>query len=334
MSDASPVLIVAEVGSVHDGSYGNALRLIDAAADCGADAVKFQTHIADIETLPDAPAPSYFKHESRIHYFSRTAFDADQWRALKARCADRGVMFLSSPFSEEAVDLLEAIGLERYKIPSGEVTNLPLLEKIASLRKPVLLSSGMSSWTELDAAVAVIRRVHDDLTVMGCTSMYPCPYEHVGLNVLAAMKRRYGLPVGLSDHTMTSYAAIAAVTLGAVVVEKHFTFSRAMYGSDAAHSMEPAEFTDMVRGIRAVEVMLGSPVDKADASRFADMKVIFEKSIVSRGEIPAGTVLTREMLAFKKPGTGIPPARVCEVVGRRAAHTVPANTLLSMDDLQ
>ena len=328
------VLIIAEVGSVHDGSVGNALRLIDAAAEAGADAVKFQTHIAAAETLPDAPAPPFFQHESRTDYFSRTSFDLDEWRRLKARCAECGVVFLSSPFSEEAVDLLETVGLERYKIPSGEVTNLPLIEKIAVLRKPVLLSSGMSSWADLDLAVQTVRRVHDNLTVMGCTSEYPCPDEHVGLNVLVEMRARYGLPVGLSDHTLHPYAAIAAVVLGATVIEKHFTFSRKMYGSDAAHSMEPHEFAEMVRGIRAVERILSNAVDKSDASRFADMKRIFQKSIVSRTEIPAGTVLTRDMLAFKKPGNGISAARVNEIVGRTTTRPIRANTLLAPDDLR
>lgn len=330
---ARGVFVIAEIGSVHDGSFGNALALVDAAAAAGADAVKFQTHIADAETLPDAPSPSYFTSESRIEYFTRTGFAPAQWKALKARCDERGVMFLSSPFSEEAVDLLEQVGLERYKIPSGEVSNIPLLRRIASLRKPVILSSGMSSWEELDAAVAAIRTVHNDLTVLNCTSEYPCPDEHVGLNVMHEMRTRYGVPVGLSDHTLAPYASLAAVALGAAVIEKHFTFSRLMYGSDARHSMEPGEFAGLVQGIRAVERMLEAPVDKADVSRFAPMKQIFEKSIVTRVELPSGTVITREMLAFKKPGDGVPAAAVDEVVGRRVVRTLAANTRIQRQDL-
>jgi len=328
------VFIIAEVGSVHDGSVGNALRLIDAAAAAGADAVKFQTHIAEAETLPDAPSPSYFTDEPRMAYFKRTAFSVDAWRSLKARCDLRGVAFLSSPFSEAAVDLLESVGMERYKIPSGEVTNLPLLAKIAALGKPVLLSSGMSSWAELDAAVETIRRRHADLTMLACTSEYPCAYERVGLNVLAEMRARYGVPVGLSDHTLTSYASFAAVTLGATVVEKHFTFSRAMYGSDAPHSLEPEEFADMVRGIRAIETMIANPVDKNDVARFADMKRIFQKSVVAARAIAAGTRLTRDMLACKKPGTGIPAADLDRIVGRSAARAIAADTLLAPEDLE
>ena len=184
-----PVFVIAEVGSVHDGSLGNALCLIDAAADCGVDAVKFQTHIPEAETLPDAPMPSYFKGEPRFEYFKRTGFTVEQWRRLKQRCDERGILFLSSPFSEQAVDLLESVGVEQYKIPSGEVTNLPMLGKIAQLKKPVLLSSGMSSWPELDHAVETVREHHNDLTVLQCTSEYPCSYERVGLNVMLEMRR-------------------------------------------------------------------------------------------------------------------------------------------------
>jgi len=214
------------------------------------------------------------------------------------------------------------------------VTNLPLLAKIAALGKPVLLSSGMSSWAELDAAVETIRRRHADLTMLACTSEYPCAYERVGLNVLAEMRARYGVPVGLSDHTLTSYASFAAVTLGATVVEKHFTFSRAMYGSDAPHSLEPEEFADMVRGIRAIETMIANPVDKNDVARFADMKRIFQKSVVAACAIAAGTRLTRDMLACKKPGTGIPAADLDRIVGRSAARAIAADTLLAPEDLE
>jgi len=327
------VEIIAEVGSVHDGSLGNAGKLIEAAAQAGADTVKFQTHIAEAETLADAPMPPYFKGEPRLDYFRRTAFTPPQWRGLMFRCAERGVGFLSSPFSAQALELLEELGAERYKVPSGEVTNLPLIELIAQTGKPVLISSGMSDWAELDRAVETVLRRHDRLVVMQCSSEYPCPYERVGLNVMLAMKERYGLPVGLSDHTLTSHACLAAVALGAGVVEKHFTFSRLMYGSDAAHSLEPAEFAQLCQGVRAVEIMLASPVDKADASRYTDMKRIFEKSLVSLAEIPAGARLTAELVGVKKPGFGIPAARLGEVLGRRAARAVPADRLLSEADI-
>jgi N-acetylneuraminate synthase len=253
---------------------------------------------------------------------------------LKAHCEQRGIEFLSSPFSVEAVDLLEDVGTRRYKIGSGEVTNTPLLEAVAQTKKPILLSSGMSTWSELDEAVKTIMRHHDGLTVLQCTSEYPCSYKEVGLNVMLEAQKRYKLPVGLSDHTLTSHASIAAVVLGASVIEKHLTFSRKMYGSDARHSLEPDEFADLVQAIRAVETILRSPVDKdAKAAELREMKTIFEKSVVSTVDIPAGTVLSAGMLAVKKPGTGIPARRLREIVGCRVVRDVRKDTLLREEDL-
>lgn len=332
MGNISRTLIIAEVGSVHDGSFGNATRLVEAAAACGVDAVKFQTHIPEAETLPDAPMPPYFKGEPRFEYFKRTGFTLDQWVALKACCDQNQVIFLSSPFSEEAVALLEKVGVTQYKIPSGEVTNLPMLEVIAITGKPILLSSGMSSWEELDQAVEVIRRRNPDLTVLQCTSEYPCPYENVGLNVMVEMAERYKTSVGLSDHTLTNYASFAAVVLGATVIEKHFTFSREMYGSDAPHSLEPDELKDLVEGIRAIETMMAVQVDKANTASFQHMKDIFEKSLVAEVDVLAGTVLTREMVGIKKPGTGISAARLNEFLGRRLVSSVKAGKLFREAD--
>jgi N-acetylneuraminate synthase len=332
-TEPTKITIIAEVGLNHDGSLGNALALIDAAAECGADVVKFQTHLAEAETLPSAPSPPYFASEPRYEYFKRTAFALDQWNALKGHAEARGLRFLSSVFSVEAVDVLERLGVESYKIPSGEVTNLPLIEHVAKTGKPIYLSSGMNNWAELDAAVGTIRRHHSRLWILQCTSAYPCPYEQVGLNVILEMQQRYRLPIGLSDHTMTNYAAFAAVALGATVVEKHLTFSRRMYGSDAKHSLEPLEFAELVHGIRAVETMLAAQVDK-DASALQSMKAVFEKSVVALVNIPTGTVITREMVGLKKPGTGIPPSQLDRVVGRVTVRPVSANTLIAWDDLE
>ena len=329
-----PVLVIAEIGSVHDGSFGNALRLIDTAADCGAGAVKFQTHIAQAETLRDAPLPPYFQGEPRFEYFQRTAFRSEQWVQLMSHAEERGLLFLSSPFSVEAVELLESIGISQYKIPSGEVTNLPMLSVIADTGKPVLLSSGMNSFSEVDQAVKLFVRSGNRLTVLQCTSEYPCPYEQVGLNVMLEFQERYATPVGLSDHTLDNYSSFAAVTLGASVIEKHLTFSRRMYGSDAKNSLEPAEFLDLTRGIRAIETMLGNPVDKNDIGRFGQMKEIFQKSVTSLIDIGAGTTITREMLGIRKPGTGIPAAKIDKVVGTRAVRAIQANRVIGWNDLE
>jgi N-acetylneuraminate synthase len=328
----SPVAIIAEIGSVHDGSFGNACRLIEAAAAAGATAVKFQTHVADAETLPDAPMPPYFKGEPRLEYFRRTAFTEPQYRRLMQVAADHGVAFVASPFALEAVDFLAGLGLGYYKIPSGEVTNLPLLERVATTGRPVLLSSGMSTWDELDQAVAVLRG--SPLLVMQCSSVYPCPPPQVGLNVMSEMKNRYRLPVGYSDHTRGIAAPVAAAALGAVAIEKHFAFSRMMYGSDAGNSMEPAEFRQMADAVRETWEILAHPVDKSLAGSYAEMKLIFEKSIVAAHDLGAGTVLATSHLAFKKPGDGIRADRYQALLGRRLKVSVPANTPLREEWLE
>lgn len=325
--------IIAEIGSVHDGSFGNACKLIESAAGCGANAVKFQTHIAEAETLADAPMPSYFQGEPRLNYFRRTAFTKPQWLELSGICKTNGVAFLSSPFSLEAVDVLEQVGIDLYKIPSGEVSNLPLLERVSQTGKPVLLSSGMSSWTELDQAMEALKS-GGEVTVMQCTSAYPCPPERVGLNVIAQMAQRYGQQVGFSDHTNGCAAAFAAAALGATVIEKHFTFSRLMYGSDAANAMEPDDFKEFSRGLNDIWAMISSPVDKEDIEPYGEMKRVFEKSIVTALPLKAGSVITLEDMAFKKPGDGLSAARYREYVGRVIAHDLPADHKFDEQDFQ
>ena len=331
------VCILAEVGNLHDGSLELAKVFIRRAAACGIDSVKFQTHIFDAESLPDAPNPSYFKTESRKDYFSRTAFTPRQWKELRRFAEEEyGVEFLSSVFSTAAVDLMESIGLKRYKIPSGEVTNIALLEKIALLRKPVLLSSGMSTWKELDTAVSALKsKGCRDITLLQCTSLYPCPPEKAGLNILAEMKKRYGLPVGFSDHTLGNSCAIAAVVMGASVIEKHFALSGRMYGSDAKHSLTPSQMKVFVSEIRDAEKSLSQKVNKDALARdLKEMKIIFEKSIVSRSEIPQGSRITLDKIDFKKPGDGIRADRYREVLGKAAKVTIPANTKIKMEMLR
>lgn len=323
--------IIAEIGNTHEGSFGLAKCFIKAADQCGVDAVKFQTHIFEAESLPDAPNPPYFKDETRKEYFERTGFDLEQWRELK-RFADEecGVEFLSSPFSLEAVDLLEQVGIKTYKIPSGEVSNLPLLIRIAKTGKRVLLSSGMSSWAELGEAVKTLKdNGCNDLILLQCTSEYPCPPENAGLNIMQEMKERYNLPVGFSDHTLGIAVPIAAVCLGACVIEKHFTLSKLMYGPDARFSANPEEMKVLVENIRAVEKMLGNKIDKdVKAATLSQMKTTFEKSIVAACNIPADTIIEGRHLAYKKPGDGIPARMFQEILGKKTMNNIPANTKL------
>ncbi|MFA5292228.1 MAG: N-acetylneuraminate synthase family protein [Phycisphaerae bacterium] len=330
------VFIIAEIGNSHEGSVGLAKRFIKTAADCGADAAKFQTHIFDAESLPNAPTPSYFKDESRKEYFERTAFDLKQYKELKRYTEEEcGIEFISSVFSLEAVDLLEHAGVKRHKIPSGEVTNIPLLEKVASIGKPVLLSSGMSTWSELDKAIETLKADGcRDITVLQCSSFYPCPPEKAGLNILTEMKNRYNLAVGFSDHSLGISASIGAVMLGAEVIERHFTLSKEMYGSDAKHSLEPDEFKQLIKEIREIEKIISSKAGKDKlAEELKDMKVTFEKSIVTKNLIPKGTKITLDMIAFKKPGDGIKPDKYKEIIGRIAKLSIAADMKITMEML-
>ena len=326
------ISIIAEIGSTHDGSIGNALKAIDAASESGANIVKFQTHIAEAESLPNAPSPIFFNEESRMDYFRRTAFNIEQWIKIADYCKLKNVEFLSSPFSLEAVELLEKVGVSSFKIPSGEVTNLPLLERISKTSKCVYLSSGMSNWSELDQAINILKK-SNALIPMQCTSSYPCDPESVGLNIIGEMRERYKLPVGFSDHTLGFAAAISAVALGCVVIEKHFTFSKLMYGSDAYHSMEPKEFKLFCDSIKEAAIIRGTKVDKNNLDQFMQMKKIFQKSIVTSCNLKKGEILCEDNISFKKPGNGISASQYKKIIGKRLLKDMPKNIQISWGDL-
>jgi len=332
------IYIIAEIGNTHEGSLGLAKQFIKAAADCGVDAVKMQTHMFEAESLPCAPNPPYFKDETRKEYFERTSFTLEQWKELKRYSQnDMKIDFFSSPFSLEAVDLLEKVGMDTYKIASGEVNNIPLLKKIAKTKKRVLLSSGMSSWSEIDEAVETLQlNGCEDLTVLQCTSEYPCPPEQSGLNVLDEIKLRYkNIKIGYSDHTMGVAIPLAAVVKGATVIEKHFTLSQKMYGSDAMNSIEPKEFKRLVDEIRQIQIALSHNVDKDEKVRYLkDMKRTFEKSIVSSRSIKSSEVISEGDLAFKKPGDGIPARQYNKVLGKRMNKCVDKDYQFTWTDFE
>ena len=323
--------IIAEIGNTHEGSVGLAKQIIKAAAECGVDAVKFQTHIFEAESLPNAPNPPYFKDETRKQYFERTAFNLEQYITLKEFAEKEcGVDFFSSPFSIEAVDLLLSAGIKTFKIPSGEVSNIPLLEYLSYKADWVILSSGMSSWEELDNAIAVLEG-KCKLTVLQCTSEYPCLPQNAGLNVMIEIKDRYQVPVGFSDHTLGVGVPVAAVVSGATLVEKHFTLSKLMYGSDAKNSTEPHEFKQLVQDIRAVELAISHKINKDEkVNSLKEMKTIFEKSIVSARDLKSGDILTFNDLVYKKPGNGIPAATYKNILGKKLNCDVPKDTPLQM----
>ena len=312
-------LIIGEVGLSHDGSLGLAHAFIDEVARGGADAVKFQTHIAAAESTPAEPFRVKFSRQdaTRYEYWKRIEFSETEWKGLADHAREKGLIFLSSPFSREAVDLLVRVGMAMWKVGSGEVGTVPMLDAMIATGKPILLSSGMSDLAELDKAVDRVRRANVPLAVLQCTTAYPCPPERIGLNMVPFFRERYGCFVGLSDHSGTIYPAIAAATLGADVVEVHVTMSRGMFGPDVPASVTMEELRQLVDGIRFVEKMRVNPVDKdAIARDMAPLRAIFNKSLVARERLAAGTVLTEAHLAMKKPGTGIPAERLPEILGR------------------
>jgi N,N'-diacetyllegionaminate synthase len=330
LGPGEPAFLIAEIGNNHDGSARQAEAFVRAAAEAGADAVKFQTHIAEAEMLPSTPTPPHFD-EPRYAFMQRMELSLDEHLHLKARAEELGMVFFSSPFSVEAVDLLERVGVPLYKIASGEVTNPPLLEAVARTGKPILLSTGMSALSDIDRAVEIFKQAGTEIVVLQCTSSYPCPPEKVNLRAMSALGERYHCPVGLSDHTPGIYSGIAAVALGAVCVEKHFTLSRRLYGPDHHASLEPEDLQRLVEGVRHVESALGDGIKERDPAH-DPVRAAFEKSVVARVPIGAGATIETSMLTTKRPGTGIPAASIPEIVGRKAARDLEANHLLEAGD--
>jgi len=330
-------MIVAEVAQAHDGSLGMAHAFIDAIANAGADAVKFQTHIAAAESTPREPFRVHFSKQdvTRYDYWRRMEFTEEQWRGLAEHARERGLIFLSSPFSVEAVELLSRIGVPAWKIASGEVSNTPMFERIVKTRLPILLSTGMSTLNEIDAAVSAIRQCGLPFLIFQTTSLYPCPPEKVGLNLIPLFRERYKCPVGLSDHSGTIYPGLAAAVLGIEMLEVHITLSREMFGPDVPASITTAELRQLVEGVRFIEAMRNNPMDKDIlAQETLPLRDIFCKSVVARTDLAAGTVISVEHLTVKKPGTGIPASRLKELIGRRLRRKVVADEILYEEDFE
>lgn len=333
---AGGCLIIAEVAQTHDGSLGMAHAFIDAVANAGADAIKFQTHIAAAESTPGEPWRVKFslQDQSRYEYWQRMEFTEAQWRGLKQHASERGLLFLSSAFSPEAVELLSRVGVAAWKVASGEVNNTPLFEQMRATGLPMLLSTGMSPMEEIDAAVQFIRAGGQPLAILQCTSAYPCPPEKIGLNLLEIFRNRYGCAVGLSDHSGTIYSGLAAASLGAEVLEIHVTLSREMFGPDVPVSVTTEELRQLVEGVRFIEKIVSNPVDKNQiAEELAPIRRLFTKSVVAHVNLIAGTVLREEHLRIKKPGTGLPASQLSKVVGSRLKRNIKAGELLSLEDL-
>ena len=330
------MFLIAEIGQAHEGILGIAHSYIDALAKTGVDAVKFQVHIAEAESSVHEPFRVKFstQDKTRFDYWRRMEFTPEQWQELKTHCDEVGVEFLASPFSNAAVDLLEQLGVKRYKIGSGEVNNLLLLEKIAATHKPLILSSGMSSFTELDNTVAFLRDLKADFSILQCTTSYPTRPENFGLNVIQELKERYGVKVGYSDHSARIETCIAAAALRAEILEFHAVFNRKIFGPDATSSLEIAEIQQLVSAIKNIHLAQQHPVDKSDNAAFSELKNIFEKSLAVNKDLPEGHILNFDDLESKKPkGYGIDAMEFGEVVGKKVNRELKQWEFLREEDL-
>lgn len=309
---------------------------VDAAADAGAGAIKFQTHIASAESTRDEPwrVPFSRQDASRYEYWQRMEFSEAQWRGLAEHATERGILFLSSAFSLEAVDLLDHLGVPMWKVASGEVGHVELIQKMAATERPILFSSGLSDFDELDRAIEIARSAGVAFAVLQCTTAYPCPPERVGLNQLEELAVRYDCAVGLSDHSATIYPGLAAVTLGAKIIEVHVTFSRAMFGPDVPASLTFKELGHLVDGTRFIETAVANPVDRTMSDDKDQLRRLFTRSVALRVDLPAGATLRADDLCLKKPGSGLAPSELQSLVGRRLRVAVPADRLLRTDDLE
>lgn len=332
-----PCVVIAEAGLNHNGDLKLALRLIEAAAASGCPIVKFQKR--DVANL--AVGPLLDAADTRFPSFGATyrqlrehlEFGWDEYRQLKQASEARGLRFMVTPFDLASLEFLERLGVPAYKIASHSVTNLPLLEGVARLGKTVILSTGMCAWDELDEAVAVFKRCGTPLVLLHCVSAYPTPPEEANLRLIPALGRRYGVPVGYSGHEIGHDLTLAAVAMGAAVVERHITLDRNLEGLDHKLSVPPEELTAMVQAIRQIEQGLGDGEKRVTEREWVTRRK-YHVSIVSRRAIAPGETLTEQVVTFKNPGTGLPPRRLAEVVGRRAKAEIPADTLISLEMLE
>ena len=329
-----PCFVIAEAGVNHNGSLDMAMRLVDAAASAGVDAVKFQTFRADKIVTPDAPKARYQMGttedtESQLDMLRRLELDSAAYRALAQRCAEIGLVFLSTPFDEESADLLEAIGVPAFKVPSGELTNLSFLSYLARKGLPLIISTGMATLEEVRAAVDAVQCAGcHRFAILHCVSNYPADPGDVNLRAMASMAAAFGVPVGYSDHTLGNEVSFAAVAMGACVIEKHLSLDRSLPGPDHRSSSEPEELASLVAGIRAIEAALGDGEKRPAASENETARVA-RRSLVAARIIPAGAILTADMVVNRRPGTGMAPARLGELTGRRAHGDIAEGTVLA-----
>lgn len=330
--------IIAEAGSNHNRDFENAKKLIDVAVEAGADAVKFQIFSAEAIYSKKTPMASYLKDkklvkdgESLWDIIKRIEIPRQWTPDLMTYCQQKGIIFLSTPFDLNAVDELEAAGVEAYKVASFEITHLPMLKKISATGKPIILSTGMASLEDIEIALAAIRSGgSSEVALLHCAIAYPPKFEDINLRAMDTMRQAFGLPVGFSDHTMGHVTDVAAVARGACIIEKHFTLSRQQEGPDHPFSLEPGELKAMVEAIRQTEKLLGSPLKQHTAAE-NELYRIARRSLVAAVNIPSGTVITEDMLAVKRPGFGIPVRHMEIVIGRTARRDIEEDDILTWE---
>lgn len=312
--------LIAEIGQAHEGSLGILHSYIDAVASTGVNAIKFQLHIAEAESSSYEPFRVKFSYEdkTRYDYWKRMEFTLEQWKEIKTHCDEVGLDFICSPFSNLAVDWLEEIGVKYYKIGSGEVNNLLLLEKIAQTKKTVIISSGMSSFSELDKTVAFLKERNVDFSILQCTTSYPTQPEQFGFNVIRELKEKYQVKVGFSDHSAKIATNIAAVALGAEILEFHVVFDRQLFGPDTKSSLTIDEVSQLVEDANATYKAIQNPINKNNNEQFSELKSIFEKSLAINKDLPKGHSITFEDLEAKKPkGYGIDALKFQDIIGMK-----------------
>ncbi len=328
--------LIAEIGQAHDGSLGLVHSYIDAIASTGVQAIKFQMHIAEAESSIHEPFRIKFSYEdaTRYDYWERISFSLEHWKAIKKHCDDVNLDFICSPFSNKAVDWLEEIGIDYYKIGSGEVSNFLLLEKIIKTQKPIIISSGMSSFKELDATVEFLKLKNANFSILQCTTAYPTKPKEYGLNVIQEIKQRYNVTVGFSDHSAKIATNIAAVALGAEILEFHAVFDRKMFGPDAKSSLTIAEITELVSSVNDISIALKNPIDKNDNQSFSNLKAIFEKSLCINKNLNKNHILTFDDLESKKPkGFGIDAINFQQVIGKSIVKDLNQWDFLNLNDI-
>lgn len=339
IGDTNPCFIIAEAGVNHNGSVDLAKELIDVAKDAGADAVKFQTFKAEDLVTEKAEKADYQRHttapdESQYQMLKNLELSHQDFRTLSQYARKKEIVFLSTPFDQASVDLLDGTGMAAFKIPSGEITNIPLLRYVARKKKPILLSTGMSTLGEVEEAVNCLQNQgNSEIVLFHCLTQYPAPIEDANLQAMQTLHCSFKLPVGFSDHTPGIVASIAAVALGACIIEKHFTLDKAMPGPDHSASLEPHELKAMVDGIRDVERAMGNGL-KSPTPAEQIIKRTIRKSIVAAKEIPSGAVIDESMLAIKRPGTGIEPKYWNDILGKRTRISIPRDHLIRWRELE